>query len=84
VIISTRYSLHLDLFPVPRGESLSMNLTALILYVPPALLLLTTLGVLPRNRALGRALLVLGWVLAALLVVALTLAAPILIEIATR
>lgn len=84
VIVSTHYSLHLDLFPVPTAGSLSTDLVALILYMPPIVLLLTTLDVPPRGGTIDRALLVLGWALAALLVAAFALAAPAVIEIARR
>ncbi len=82
-VLSTYFSLHLDAFPVPGRGSLSTNLVALVLYGPPALMLLMRPGVLPRDGALRLALLVLGWVLAALLIVGLALAAPIVIETAT-
>jgi hypothetical protein len=77
VIISTR--MHVHPLPVPRAKSLSMNFVALIFYVPPIVMLMTALGVAPNEGILHRALVILGWVLAAFLAVAVALAAPFII-----
>ena len=82
-IISARYSVHLGLLPVPQAGSISMNVVALLLYVPPALLLFVALGALRRDGPVSRALHVLGWALVALLIVALAIAAFNVIQIAT-
>ena len=74
-ILSWRYSVHLDLFPVPRTGIVSMNVVAFLLYAPPLLLLLIGLGALRKDGPASRTLHILGWVLAASLVVASALAA---------
>ena len=83
-IISTRYSTHLDLLPVPRLGSLSLSAVAFLLYVPPIVGLLAAFRAFRKEAPASRALQVTAWAFAALLVAAIALAVPALFHIVTE
>ena len=84
VVVSSRYNLHLSVFPLPQLGSLSMSIVALLLYVPPVVMLLSLTGLRRKGGSIAKALHILGWALAALLILVLAFAAPTFFQIVTE